>query len=283
MAELPDYIPEEMAAEYARLREKWADFPGEVARLDRLIFRPCMAKVYKSLAGRLSNPEARKEFFNDAFIQTVVPDGWKSNFRPARDEFDRQRGLAIKAGRELYEALQSMQEGEHGYWLPRELRSIRDLLSLPSGPIIEGRKQRDRGHMYDVLAQALAGSPPPPQPEAGQADGPSVLDAVAAIVHLAEEWVPGKFGDTFSEQTQGTKPKQVYVRAIDKVLRRSCENGMYGFPPLDALPNGRLLSYDNLARLTRAALDIPDAIPEYPNRKTFNDQDVRRALESAPE
>lgn len=283
MAELPDYIPKEVAAEYARLMDEFSSSQKERDRLNRLVFRPCMEKVYKALACKLSSPEAWNEFFSQAFVQTVVPDGWNSNFKPARDEFVKQRSRAISAGRELLAALQAMQEGEHGYHPPFELRSIYSLLSLPAGPIIEVKKQRDRARLYAVLAHAIAGTSTEPQSKTEEINGPSVLEAVAAIVRLAEEWTPGKFGDSFSEQTQGTKPKQVYVRAVDRVFHRICESGMYGFPSLDALPNGRLLSYDNLARLTRAALDIPDAYPGYPNRKTFNGEDVRRALETAPE
>lgn len=283
MVELPDYIPEAVAAEHARLLAEWALFPQEAACLDRLIHRPCMAKIYKSLAARLSTPEAWKEFFNEAFIQTVVSEGWKTAFKPAREEFSRQRGRAIKAGRELLMALLAMQEGGHGYLPPREFRSIHDLLSLPNGPIIEARKIQDRARMYAILAGALKGEPQPSQAREAASDGPSVLDAVAAVVDLLENWTPGNFGDLFKGQTQGAKPPQVYVRAVDKVFRRYCESGLYGFPPLKALPNHRLLSYDNLARLTRAALDIPDTIPEYPNRKTFNAEDVRRALENPAE
>lgn len=283
MAELPDYIPEAVAAEYARLSAEWGLYPEKAARLHRLIHRPCMAKVYKSLAARLSTPEAWQAFFAAAFIQTVVPENWKTTFKPAREKFARQRGRAIKAGRELLAALRAMQEGEHGFRPPRELRSIHDLLSLPEGPIIEARKKRNRARMYAILAASLKGEPQPSQAQEAASDGPSVLDTVAAVVRLLEDWTPGNFGDSFNEQTQGAKPPQVYVRSVDKVFHRYCESGLYGFPPLEVLPNRRLLSYDNLARLTRAALDIPDVIPEYPNRKTFNAEDVRRALEHPAE
>jgi hypothetical protein len=60
VAALPDYIPEAVAAEYARLREEWADWPDALPCLDRLIFRPCMEKVYRGLDKHLSGKPAMR-------------------------------------------------------------------------------------------------------------------------------------------------------------------------------------------------------------------------------
>lgn len=298
MADLPDYIPEHLAAEYARQRAEHDPFPDDVALLDRLINRPCMAKVYKTLEVHLSSPETWAGFLTEARLATLPVDTWRDTIKPAREEFNRQRGRAINAGRELLAALRHLTEDHHGYRAPSEVAYPARLLSeaaIRKGyPDWSARELfdplwEDSKHRLEELIQGFEGPSPL-----------SVPDILEALVHSLEGWKPGRFGDMYDEQNQGTKRPQVYVRAVDKAFRRNCELEMHGFPALDALPYGRLLSYDNLARLTRAALDLPDEPSDEPPPsnylstpvsraakaaawKSFNAEDVRRALEAKAE
>lgn len=297
MFDVPNYIPEHLAAEYAQQRAEYDPFPDDVALLDRLIHRPCMAKVYKALDARLSSREAWAEFLTAARLATLPADAWRDTIKPAREECYRQRGLAIKAGRELLGALQHLNEDHHGYITPSEVDNPAALLhkaAIRKGYLDCVARELfeplwvEKKHRLENLIHGIEHGYEVPEPL-------SVADILEALVHSLEGWKPGRFGDMYDEQTQGTKKPQVYVRAVDKVLHRNCELGMCGFPALDALPYGRLLSYDNLARLTRAALDLPDEPPKAapPSNyfstpasraakaatwKPFNAKDVERAL-----
>lgn len=299
MANLPAHVSEALARAHAELRAELAagEWPADdLDRLDRLIHRPCMVKVYRALAALLPGPEPWRDFLKEAMLASLPAEMWGNTIRPARRRFGQHRAAALRAGRDLVAALWELTDGMHGFLPPAELKRPAALLERAANrngyppdeahrlaePLVEDAHRRltariegldaaiaeaKAAGLDDVPLSRLADCPEPP----------AVADLLAALLYELEAWKPGPEGDLFPGQTQGGKAPQVYVRALAHNLERRA--ALLDIVP----PHGRLLSYDNLARVTRAALDLPDEPPGYPYRQPFDGEDVRRALESAPE
>lgn len=300
MADLPAHVPEVLARAHAELRAELAadEWPAEdLNRLDRLIHRPCMAKVFRALAALLPpDPEPWRRFLTDALLASWPAESWRDTIRPARRRFEQHRAAAVRAGRELVAALRELTDGMHGFLPPAELEGPAALLERAANrngyppdeahrlaePLAEDAHRRLTARIEGLdaaIAEAKAAGHDavPPSRLADCPEPPAVVDLLAALLHEMEAWRPGPEGDLFPGQTQGGKAPQVYVRALARNLERLA--ALLDIVP----PHGRLLSYDNLARVTRAALDLPDEPPGYPYRQPFDEEDVRRALENAPE
>ena len=311
VANLPDYH-EALASAHAELRAEIeaGEWPAEdLDRLDRLMHRPCMAKVYRALAARLpAGPEAWRLFLSDALLASLPAESWRDTIRPGRHRVEQQRAAALRAGRDLVAALRELTDGMHGFQPPAELERPADLLqraAIRKGytwedahrlaePLAEDAHRRRTARIEGLdaaIAEAkVAGlDAVPPSRLADCPPPPAVVDLAAALLHTLEAWKPGQDGDLFPGQTQGGKAPQVYVRALAHGLDQLA--ALLGITP----PRGRLLSYDNLARVTRAALDLPDSPPsEHGDSrnwitqesragraavwKPFNAKDVKQAL-----
>ncbi len=298
MANLPAHVPEALARAHAELRAELAadECPAEdLDRLDRLIHRPCMAKVFRTLVALLPDPESWRNFLMEAMLASLPAETWANTIRPARRRFEQDRAAALRAGRDLAAALAKLTDGQHGFLTPAQLERPADLLERAA--IRKGYSHKDARRLAEPLvedalhrlsarinaSQAMiaesrsAGNAPNLALLSDCPEPPAVADLLAALLATLEAWEPGPDGDLFPGQTQGGKPPQVYVRALSQNLERRAV--LLGIVP----PHGRLLSYDNLARVTRAALDLPDEPPGYPHRQPFDAEDVRRALEIEPE
>lgn len=298
MADLPAHVPEALARAHAELRAELAadERPAEdMDRLNRLMHRPCMAKVFRALLALLPpDPEPWRRFLADALLASWPAESWRDTIRPARRRFEQRRAAALRAGRELAAALRELTDGMHGFMPPAELKWPANLLERVATrkgyppeaarrlaePLAEDDRRKlaarieAMGHM--ISASKAAGEMPNEAFLSDYPEPPSVADLLAALLHELEVWKPGPDGGLFPGQTQGGKAPQVYVRALAHKLERLA--GSLGI----VTPHGKLLSNDNLARVTRAALDLPDEPPGYPYRQPFDEEDVRRALEVPP-
>jgi hypothetical protein len=295
VADLPAHALEVLSRAHAELRAELAagGWPAEdLDRLDRLIHRPCMAKVLRALAALLPGPESWRDFLMAAMLASLPAETWGNTIRPARHRFEQQRAAALRAGRDLLAALGKLTDGMHGFLPPSELTSPAALLeraAIGKGyppedarqmvqPLAEDARQRLAARIQTldtVIAEAKAAGCDMVD-ETRLADfpkAPAVADLLVALLETLDGWKPGPDGDLFPGQTQGGKAPQVYVRALAHFLEQLAAR-LCIVPP-----HGRLLSYDNLARVTRTALDLPDEPPGYPHRQPFDGEDVRRALE----
>jgi len=290
VAELQNPIPPDAIEAIAQLRDGFAGG----SRLDRLIHRPCMVKVWQELAAKLTGPEAWERFLLDTLMAANTAEAWKPLIKPARKDFEKRRQQAARAGGEFLARLGELAEGWAGYRVPHELNSLAPLLiraATRKRYPIEAAERLYEPLLDDDQArlEALIQGQTGPHPIAP-------ADVVAALVETLEGWNTDETNQ-HPEQIQGTKKPQVFVRAMNRALRRRSERGSPGFPSLEDLPHGRLLTLESLARLTRAALDLPDEQPDEPPPshylstpasraasavawKPFNAKDVARALDT---
>lgn len=264
----------------------------DMERLDRLIHRPCMDKVFRALAALLPPvAEPWRRFLAETLLASYPAEFWRDSIRPSRRRFEQRRAAALRAGRELAEALRALTEGPHGYALPAELKWPPDLLERAA--IDKGYTPESAHRLADPLKEdaihrlanrsealggmldkaRLAGAMPAVSPLTDYPEPVTVADLLQTLLAALDGGAPGRHGDLFPGQTQGGNPPQVYVRALAHALERLAA-GLDIAPA----PARRLLSYDNLARVTRAALDLPDEPPGFPWRQPFDGEDVRRAL-----
>lgn len=319
MATPPAPIPEPakaaLARAHAELRAELVadEWPAEdLDRLDRLMHRPCMEKVFRALAALLPpDPEPWRFFLVRALLASCPAESWRDTIRPARRRFEQKRGAALRAGRSLVAALRELTDGMHGFQSPAELERPAALLERAATrngyppdeahrlaePLAEDEHRR-RAALIEGLDAAIAEAKAAgldavtPSRLVDCPEPPAVADLLAAMLHALEAWKPGLDGDMFPGQNQGGKAPQVYVRALAHALA-----GLAGSMGI-VTPHGWLLSNDNLARVTRAALDLPDEPPLPPPSylstpeskawtaaawRPFDEENVRRALEVPPE
>lgn len=269
-----------LEAAFSQILDDWKLVPEEVTRLKSLRHRPCMEKVFRALAAALPpGPEPWRRFFEAAMLASLVGERWGDTIRPARNDFEKHRAAALRAGQNLAAALRTLTDEMHGFQSPPELKRPAKLLALAATR--NGYTPDEARQLAEPLAEdearRLAGKiewfEAAPHDRPAECPAPvAVADLIAAMLHALEDWKPARDGDMFPGQTQGGKPHQAYVRALAHGL-----DALAG--ELGIAPHGRLLSYDNLARVTRAALYLPDEPAGYPYRQPFDGEDVRRALE----
>lgn len=272
MAELPDFIPPEVAAGLERWLSNYSDQPDYQACQQRLIHRQCMEKVYRSLSRHLSGEDRWFRFLDGVLMASDLGDYLANHVRPAQRETPRKLKHIQDRGRKFLVALENMWGDEardgHGYFPPYEYFCLLDLLrSVRMGAKGERLEELlyQPGEYATATRMAVAAF--------------SIQDVIRAIVGASADWRPSP-DDEWQEMHDSTKlnPRTVFVRAVDRMLREETylADGQRTFPSPEALPDGLLLNYEDLARLTRAALDLPDR--PGPGRKAFSGDNVRLAL-----
>lgn len=106
------------------------------------------------------------------------------------------------------------------------------------------------------------------------------LNMIEKIVGAASKWDKQPIYDDFSVLSGFSIPTKTtreihYARSVYACLRHACERGSYGVPTAKVFRLPYLLSYDNYARITRAALDLPDDLGPY--KRPFSGEDLRLA------
>ncbi|MFB0935035.1 MAG: hypothetical protein QMB52_04625 [Propionivibrio sp.] len=102
--------------------------------------------------------------------------------------------------------------------------------------------------------------------EASGTSATRIADALANQGNVADRWC---------EQSSGTAPAAVFVRALEKLLHGTDTYGLHG---LNSRSGVRLLSYSNMATVTRVALDLPHGHKK--NGTRFDAAHVREALKA---
>lgn len=294
MGDLPAYIPEAVKSEYDRfLNWYFGGSPDYQACFVRLIERPCMEKVWRALERHLTSPTAWEWFIDRAVQNSDLSEWLDTHVRPEQKEVPRKLAQLRKAGDDLVAALEWLwgrSEKKHGYYPPDDWG---DLLNILTADRMGVDGKRLQGLLYDRTefpSEAPLGEYPK---KVRMALGRyTVGKVIRAVVDMHSEWQPGNTGGEWeetrrsrktkgSQYTQGNNIKgsprsQLYAWAMARDLKKYCEDQPTIFPALESLPEGRLLGPDELARLTRAALDLPDK--GRPNMKPFNARDVSAAL-----
>ncbi len=250
----PSYITKDVIAAHERVVHDWGEEGDIVAR--RLIFRPCMEKVYRDV-GKLLNglPEAPGpsgsvgtpwDWFLEIMVTVEGEYNWISKtIKPARKELKQRMKKIHSSGAQLLTDLKWALGGSDR-WLNhlQYNRSQYHGLSLPDEFEFE---------MVEKLEKIIEA--------ASTWDGKSAYDEFAAICE----------GGVFKKSS----PEIHYAKSVYGLLRHACEHGSYGFPAVEKFRLPYLLSYDNYARITRAALDLPDDLGPY--RRPFSGEDLRLA------
>jgi len=250
---LPGCIPEAVAAELWRV---WADSPEWLDEITRMARRPAFVDVCQTLAAKLSGPEQWRMFFLEVFRAASFAHLYHPVIRPGRKDFQKQRDTAIRAARELGDALKWLAEGDHDYRIPGEVNFL--WLLAHETARAQGYTEaaadgisRPLCEDQDARLEALIQGNPGPAP----LDLPALLDRLADTL---EGWPPEQDG-----QGQGTALGTVFVRAMDHA---SIKYGM---------DTKALFTDEQMAALTRAALGLR----EEPNKngKRFDAGNVYQA------
>lgn len=248
-------LPESVGAELAQLRAEWAE-SGLDASLDKLMQRPAMPGICRTLAEHLSGPQAWRNFFFAVLEAANFAHLYFQPIKPDRQAFEKHRGDAIRAARELAAALGWLTDSFHGHNVPGAVNffwflsyesarakgyseAAANALSIPFSEDLETRLQT---RMDGRHGPAPFGLP----------------DLLATLAEALEAWNP----ETDS-QGQGTAPGPVFVRALDDNLAKR---------GLDAKA---LLTDEQMADLTRAAMGMSDEFDAKGNR--FGPGNVRDA------
>lgn len=253
-SDYPSYIPKDVIAAHEKIVHDWGEEVDIVAR--RLIFRPCMEKVYRYV-GKLLNglpaafgPSGDKMTPWDYFLEIMVTMegeyGWVSDtIKPARKELKKRMQRIHRSGAQLLADLKWAQGGSNRWSHYLQYNHLQyHGLSLPDEFEFE---------MIEKLEKIIEA--------ASTWDGKSAYDEFAAICKR------GVF--------KKSSPEIHYAQSVYGLLRHACEHGSYGFPAVEKFRLPYLLSYDNYARITRAALDLPDDLGPY--RRPFSGEDLRLA------
>ncbi len=287
MAALPAHIPPAVKSSYDRLLNwHFGGHPESQACFVRLIERPCMKKVWHSLERHLTNPTAWEWVIDRAVFYSDHEEYLDQRVRPEQRKVTRKLEQIRKSGEELIAALDWLWGGEnqHGHYAPDDWGYLEHILRAGRmGP--EGKRLSDL--LYDPsfpLESPCGKQLTQVRMSLGRY---TVQHVIRAVVDMHSTWQPGSTGGEFEEvrysrKTGDSGRAQLYVRLMARDLKEHCKNQPTIFPSPETLPYGRLLSHDDLARLTRAALDLPDEPPGFPHRTPFNAGDVRKALKSLP-
>jgi hypothetical protein len=236
----------------------------------------------RSPSGNISTPWAW--FLEIAFSQEDAPSFLVETVKPARRLLPAKLKQLKDSGRNMIEAIEWIRAGNglgpeiHAYTVPAEFNSLftvlfhacekRGLDDSFRFQLVDPFFVHEESYR-DMIGKVPLNTIPKPITPA---------DIIQGIVDAATNWHPGDLGGLYRGQSQKSNPEIAYVRTVAAMLNDACQRGDYGFPNPETLPYGRLLSHDDLARLARAALDMPDEPPGYPHRKPFDKEDVRKAL-----
>lgn len=247
----PDYVPADVIAAHKRTLFHWEEEGAEIA--NRLILRRCMEKVYRDVGKMLNGlpkalgPSGDQATPWDHFFEVIVTmegdfEQVTQTIKPMRKELKRRMGRTQKLGTQLFADLKWAMDGS------------------------------SKGPEYHGL---------------GVPEEFDNLDVIEKIVEAASKWDKQSLYDDFAVLSGFSIPTKTtreihYARSVHACLRKACNRGLYGFPSAEKFKLPYLLSYDNYARITRAALDLPDDLGPY--KRSFSGEDLRlaKAFSSTP-
>lgn len=248
----PSYIQADVITAYKNVLFGCGEEVDSIAR--RLITRPCMEKVYRDV-GRLLNglPEAPGpsgskmtpwDYFFEIMVMMEGEYSWIADtVKPARKELKKRMRRIRSSGAQLLADLKWVLGG-----------SDARILHFHNGQEYHGLSVPDEFAEHFEMVEKII-------------EAATTWDAKSAYDELA-----GLNGRAVFTKAS---PEILYAQSVHDLLRHACEQDSYGFPTVEKFRLPYLLSYDNYARITRAALDLPDDLGPY--RRPFSGEDLRLA------